>query len=168
MQCRKSFRRSLIIYMFLREHPASMDLTPSEHGLHRADRLRHCTRRSRHIEPLVFRRRAACAARNPNPVLRGAQHDRKPLRNTGKQTEGRLCGPKSKPGSIHWRPAVMLQAQSRPPSGVLASGRLCRAAGREDLLRLRAVEWRPKKNKTGRCPEVTKTAVSRVKCICRR
>jgi hypothetical protein len=50
---------------------------------------------------------------------------------TGVQTEGRLCGPKSKPGALHWRPAA--------------------GCDFENLLRLRAVVWRPKQHKTEFC-----------------
>ena len=50
---------------------------------------------------------------------------------TGVQTEGRLCGPKSNPGALHWRPAA--------------------GCDFENLLRLRAVVWRPKQHKTGFC-----------------
>jgi len=84
----------LIMHMFLREPLLSTEFTgPTDpcivHGIARAMASRaEARRRGEHTGTLVFRRRAACAARSPNPVSPGMQHDRRPPRRHRRSNGG--------------------------------------------------------------------------------
>ena len=164
MQCRKSFRRSLIIYMFLREHPASMDFISPE-SEHPASTDFTGPTDSGIVHGGAGTSKHWCSGGGP-PVRPETQTRCFVGRNMTASHYGTPGSRRRAACAARNRNPVTFRGSLRSVF-VLGSGRSCRAAGREDLLRLRAVEWRPKKNTTGRCPEVTKTAVSRVKCICR-